>query len=202
MTLDDTLRAEYIKLFAECSINPAHEPDVEHFINQLMLGVSNYEETERSTKVPWFVIGLIHGMECDFSFNEHLHNGDSLKHRTVNEPAGRPPPSVGDPPFSWNLSAIDALAYDSMMTWKDWSIAGICFKLEAYNGWGYRKHAVNSPYLWSYSNNYRSGKYIADGLWSGDAISKQVGAITALKRMIDDHLVSLEEKVLTPKSQS
>jgi lysozyme family protein len=90
------------------------------------------------------------------------------------------------------VSAIDALHYDQFTNWSDWSVAGICFKLEGYNGWGYRKHGINSPYLWSFSNNYERGKYVADGHWDANAVSKQVGAVTALKKMVDDHLVSLK----------
>jgi len=135
------------------------------------------------------VIGLIHGMECDFSFNQHLHNGDSLKHRTVNEPAGRP--VKDEPPFTWEYSALDALTYDKFIGWTDWSIAGICYKLEGYNGWGYRGRHIRSPYLWSYSNNYTRGKFTGDGHWDPDAVSKQVGAITALWKMVTTHLVNL-----------
>jgi lysozyme family protein len=193
MNLTQELRQEYINLFQTCVTRPMYEDDVRFFINQLMQGIQKYEQVSASTGVPWYVIGLIHGMECGFSFAEHLHNGDSLKHRTVQEPAGRPPASVGDPPFDWTVSAIDALQYDSFTAWTDWSIAGICFKLEGYNGWGYRNHhpEVKSPYLWSYSNHYLRGKYVADGKWSSIAVSKQGGAITALNQMIKDHLVAL-----------
>jgi lysozyme family protein len=187
----DDLRAEYIKLFTACAITNAHMGDVLAFINRLMSGVARYEEVQSSTLVPWFVVGLIHGMECDFDFSEHLHNGDPLKHRTVNEPSGRPPPSVGNPPFDWKVSAIDALQYDKFTSWNDWSVPGICYKLEAYNGFGYRHHGVNSPYLWSYSSNYERGKFTSDGVWDADAVSRQVGAITALKQMIQDKLVAL-----------
>ena len=189
--MNDAIRAEYISLFSTCTVTFTKTVDVQGFINRLMQGVTQYEGVQASTMVPWYVIGLIHGMECDFSFHQHLYNGDPLTHRTVQVPAGRPPASVGDPPFAWKVSAIDALHYDNFTSWTDWSIAGICFKLEGYNGWGYRKHGINSPYLWSYSNHYNRGKYVADGHWDADAVSKQVGAITALKKMVDDHLVAL-----------
>ena len=59
------------------------------------------------------------------------------------------------------------------------------YKLEAYNGWGYRDHHpdVNSPYLWSFSNHYKSGKYVADGTFSATAVSAQCGAAVLLKRL-------------------
>jgi lysozyme family protein len=191
MTLTSDLRAEYDGLFASCQIAYGKLDDVSAFVTHLISGQSQYEAASSATNVPWFVIGLVHGMEGDFNFGTHLHNGDSLKHRTVNEPAGRPPHSVGDPPFTWQTSAIDALQYDRFTDWTDWSLAGICYKLEGYNGWGYRSHKINSPYLWSYSNHYTQGKYVSDGHWDANAVSEQVGAITALWKMVEDHLVDL-----------
>jgi hypothetical protein len=34
------------------------------------------------------------------------------------------------------------------------------------NGFGYRAHGINSPYLWSYSNQYHAGKFVSDGVYS------------------------------------
>jgi lysozyme family protein len=189
MTLNDQLRAEYIDLFESCKVGPLHLQDVNSFIAYLLRGGLRYRALEAATKVPWFVIGLVHGMECSFNFSQHLHNGDSLNHRTINDPSGRPP--TGDSPFTFEFSAVDALKYDHFLGWDDWSVAGICYKLEGYNGWGYRNHHIHSAYLWSYSNHYTRGKYVADGIWDDGAVSKQVGAITALKQMVEDHQVAL-----------
>jgi lysozyme family protein len=192
MNLTDELRAEYERLFQECKIGPEWEEEVEHFCSKLREGYDQYRQVEGITGVPWFVVGLLHGLEGSFSFKTHLHNGDPLSHRTVNVPRGRP--VKGEPPFSWVVSAIDALEYDNFTTWHDWSLAGICFKIEGYNGWGYRKlqHPINSPYLWSFSNLYDKGKFVGDGDYSATAESKQVGAITALSWLVNNHVVSLK----------
>ena len=58
------------------------------------------------------------------------------------------------------------------------------FKLEANNGFGYRRKGINTPYLWSFTNHYRKGKYIADGKYSTEAVSKQVGAAILLKLLL------------------
>jgi lysozyme family protein len=189
MNLSQELRSEYESLFDRCEVRPDRRPDVHAFVIRLYSRIDRYEEAQRATSVPWYVIGLLHGMECSFDFSLHLHNGDPLRQRTVNVPKGRP--VKGDPPFQWLESAIDALQYDHLTTWTDWSVAGICYKLEAYNGWGYRQHHINSPYLWSFSNLYERGKFTSDGHWDENAVSKQVGAIVALKMMIQNHLVAL-----------
>lgn len=185
--MSNEIREEYQRLFDTCVPDVNHLGEINQFVQRLLKGGAQYARVSAITKVPWYVIGLIHGMESGFDFNTHLHNGDPLTHRTVNEPKGRPP--TGNPPFTWDTSAIDALHYDSFCSWGDWSITGILNKLEAYNGWGYRKHGINSPYLWSYSNQYTKGKYGSDGHFDPNLVSKQVGAAVALKSMFDRHML-------------
>jgi lysozyme family protein len=52
---------------------------------------------------------------------------------------------------------------------------------------------VLSPYLWSGSQHYTSGKFVADGTFDPDAVSKQSGAAVILRRMVDQGAVSLVE---------
>ena len=58
-----------------------------------------------ATRVPWFVIGILHALECSFSFDKHLFNGDPLSDYTKRYPPGYPK-DKGPPPFSFNDSAI------------------------------------------------------------------------------------------------
>ncbi len=97
-------------------------------------------------------------MEASQNFTRHLHNGDPLTARTRQVPAGRP--RTGNPPFTWEASATDALTLDGFNSWTDWTVAGALFKLERFNGSGYRLYhpQVKSPYLWSFSNHYTEGQ--------------------------------------------
>jgi len=135
--------------------------------------------------VPWFVVGVIHAMECGLSFAGHLHNGDPLTARTRQVPKGRP--AAGEPPFGWEESALDALTMPphGLHRIAAWPIERIAYELEKYNGFGYRRFhpGVKSPYLWSYSNHYTAGKYVADGQWSSSAVSSQCGAMVLLERL-------------------
>jgi lysozyme family protein len=133
-------------------------------------------------------------MESSLSFEKHLHNGDSLAHRTVQVPANRP--KKGNPPFTWEESATDALSLKGLNAHTDWSLSGTLYQLEGYNGWGYRLYHphVLSPYLWCYSMHYKSGKYIADGTWSESAVSKQCGSATLLRRMAENGLIEFSDQ--------
>ena len=163
--------------------------EVNEVVERILHFKNLYAPIAAQSTVPWYVIAVIHNMECGLDFTKHLHNGDSLKRRTVNEPEGRP--KTGQPPFAFDVSALDALEYDKFTTWRDWSIGGICYKLEGFNGWGYRAQKINSPYLWSYSNLYTSGKYIADKKWSKTAVSRQCGAAVILRRMSELSAIDL-----------
>ena len=141
--------------------------------------ITPYAEVEKRTGVPDVVIAAIHGLESGGDFNTHLHNGDPLTERTTHVPRGRP--KDGEPPFNWVDSACDALT----TRWVDWSIPGMLYFLERYNGWGYRQHGINSPYIWSGTNQYTKGKYVSDGHFDSRAVSKQVGAARVLEELVD-----------------
>ena len=151
---------------------------------------SRYEAIEKATGVPWYVVGIIHNMEASFSFSKHFHNGDPLTDRTIQVPAGRP--KKGNPPFTWEESTIDALEYDKFTGRTDWHLARILFSLERYNGFGYRKkYGGQSPYLWSCSSKFLSGRYVNDGVFDPNAESKQCGAGIFLKSLVDRGVVTL-----------
>jgi len=187
--LTAALAKEYSDLFNRCEIAADKMTEVEGVVERILDSQNRYAAIAAQSTVPWYVIAVIHNMECGLDFTKHLHNGDSLKRRTVNVPAGRP--KTGQPPFTFEVSALDALKYDKLTEWNDWSIGGICYKLEGFNGWGYRARKINSPYLWSYSNLYTSGKYVADNKWSGTAVSGQCGAAVILRRMSDRGAIDL-----------
>lgn len=177
------LRAEYAQLWATMTVDPVRVRMADQIVARIVTNRARYEVVERDTSVPWFVVAVIHALEAGLLFTKHLHNGDPLTARTKLVPAGHP--KTGNPPFTWEFSAADALRLKGLDKNRDWSAEKIAFLLEAYNGWGYRQYHpdTKSPYLWSFSNQYRAGKYIADGKWDPTAVSEQCGAMVLLKRM-------------------
>jgi lysozyme family protein len=140
--------------------------------------------------VPWYFIACVHYLECSFSFTKHLHNGDPLTGYTVHVPAHRP--KVGHaPPFTFEESAVDAIKLMKYDQVTNWSLPFILLKLEGYNGFGYNKKGIRTPYLWSYSNHYTKGKYVKDGVYDANAVSNQLGAAVILKRMEQRALINI-----------
>jgi len=147
---------------------------VKSSVERIIAGRTRYESMWPKAGVPWWFIGILHSLESNCDFRTHLHNGDPLATRTTHVPAGRP--ATGEPPFTWEESAVDALAMKGLTTEHDWSPPKALWNFERYNGFGYVAHGVNSPYVWSGTDLYTRGKYVADGVWDASAVSAQIGA--------------------------
>lgn len=182
MTFNET-EGSYAALLGSMLINNNRINRFDTVVKKIINYRSNYEKVEKLTGVPWQVIGVIHYRESDCDFDTHLHNGDSLKRRTVHVPAGYP--RTGTPPFTWVESAVDALKLKDWHNITDWSPERTCYELERYNGFGYRNNHPNvlSPYLWAGSNHYQVGKYVSDGKFDPSHVDTQLGVIPLLKRL-------------------
>jgi lysozyme family protein len=180
------LGIEYETLFNSCIIGSKYSSRVESIVKKILKNKTRYVNVGDKTGIPWYFVAVIHTMESDMDFSTHLHNGDPLTSRTVNVPTGKP--EKGDPPFTWEISAVDALINDKKLgSQTNWSLAGTLYQLERYNGFGYRNNYphVLSPYMWSFSNHYTAGKYISDHVFSETAVSAQCGSAVLLKKMAE-----------------
>jgi lysozyme family protein len=177
----DSIKEEYRKLFDTCAIDPKRTSSVSQNVDILKKNKERYEKVGQPLNIPWYFVGVCHGMECGFNFRTHLHNGDPLRARTVQVPANRP--AEWNPPTDWESSAADAMIFDKLNGQQDWSLERTLYRWEQYNGWGYRGK-VNSPYLWSFSNQYAKGKYVRDSVWDPNAVSAQCGAVPMLLGLI------------------
>jgi len=190
VNLTSAVKSEYDRLWNTCEIRPERRAEAARIADRIAGHRRRYEAAGGPHGVPWYVVGIIHQLEASGDFAKHLHNGDPLTARTVRVPTGRP--TSGNPPFAWEFSAADALVHDGLGSWRDWSISATLFVFERFNGFGYRKPeiAIPSPYLWSFSNHYTKGKYIADNVYSGTAVSAQCGTGILLRLLSDRGLVA------------
>jgi lysozyme family protein len=196
------LKKEYETLFNTCVIKPEGAVEAQRIVDKLLSNSQPYRDVGTALGIPWFFIAVIHNMESSLNFKAHLHNGDPLTARTIQEPKGRP--KSGQPPFTWQESATDALTLKGLSSATDWSLAGTLYQLERYNGFGYRlyhPHAL-SPYLWCYSNHYTSGKYVKDGVWSDTAASKQCGTAVLLRRLAEIGQIEFQDQPATSSDNS
>ena len=136
----------------------------------------------RANGVPAVVAFALFCRECDNDMSRSPAQGDSLLHRSINVPRGRIPGKT--PPFAWIDAAEDAYYVVDHLDRCAWgSLTAALDKMESFNGFGYRSRGIAAPYLWSWTNLYSRGKYVADGKFSATAVDQQPGVVAILKRM-------------------
>jgi lysozyme family protein len=140
---------------------------------------ARYQAVSAKTGVPWLMIAVIHERECSQDWSRSLAQGDPWDRISVHVPAGRGPFK------SWEDAAVDALNDCAPYAGrnKDWSVGPLLTKLEEYNGLGYAARGVPSPYVWAGTDQYRSGKYVRDGVYDPDVIDSQPGCAGLLMAM-------------------
>lgn len=185
--------SNYQQLWDTMEISASWVETARRVAEKIVAKQSRYAKAVSGTNVPWWFVAVVHCMECSMRFDQHLHNGDPLTGRTRRVPAGRP--AAGTPPYNWEDSARDALEYDRLLGVSDWSLVSLLYHWHRYNGINnaYKRNNIPTPYLWSGCQHYRKGKYIADGEFDPNAVSKQVGAAVLLRTLIDMGAVALTQ---------
>lgn len=146
----------------------------------LIASKARYATVALKTGVPWFFIACVHERESGQNFATQLGQGDPLDKPSVHVPKGRGPFAT------WEEGAVDALVNCSPYTSRnsDWSIGGILAQFEKYNGMGYYNRNLPSPYVWSGTDQYATGKFVADGIYSATAVDRQLGCAALLIAMM------------------
>jgi lysozyme family protein len=155
-------------------------PTLDQVATQLLAAKTRYQTVSAQTSVPWPVIAVIHERECSQNWNLSIAQGDPWNQVSVHVPAGRGPFT------SWEQAAIDALVNcEHMDQWSHWdTLGGVLTRLEMYNGTGYAAMNRPSPYVWSRTDQYVSGKYVADHDFDPSVIDVQQGCAGLLARMM------------------
>ena len=96
------------------------------------------------------------------------------------------------PPSDWESSTVDALRLMGFAGEDDWSLPRLLHRIEAFNGFGYRRMGRPTPYLWCFSTHYERGKYVADGRFDPRARSQQCGAAVMFKLLEEAGAVSFK----------
>ena len=131
--------------------------------------------------IAWVFIAVSHYRESSQDFSRSLAQGDKWNEVSHNVPAGRGPFK------SFEDAAVDALVRCSPYAarLKDWSIGGMLTNLERFNGVGYANRGVPSAYVWSGTDQYHSGKFVADGVYDPNKVDAQLGVAGLIKVMME-----------------
>jgi lysozyme family protein len=147
---------------------------------RLVAAKQRYLTVSQKTGIPWPFIAVTHQRESSQNWSRSLAQGDPWNQVSTHVPAGRGPFQ------SWEEAAYDALVNCAPYAArnKDWSIGGTLAKLEQYNGLGYLSRGLPSPYIWSGTDQYKQGKYVADGVFDPGEVDKQLGCAGLIMAMM------------------
>lgn len=148
--------------------------DINNFKKIYNNNKATYEAISKKTGIPPELIAAIHYRESNCNFNTYFHNGDPLGKPTTHVPVGKYFDNFID-------SAVDALNDKKAirdeygLTADSNDLAAMMAFAERYNGLGYYNKDRVSPYVYSGTNVYTKGKYVADGKFDPNVVDKQPG---------------------------
>lgn len=173
------LKAANLARWSACRILPEWLRILDTVSHNLFNAKIRYQTVETKTGVPWAIIAVIHQRESSQSWAGSLAQGDPWNRISIHVPRGRGPFA------SWEDAAVDALVAcpPHAAHWDDWTIGGALTLLELENGPGYANMGRPSPYIWASTDQYVSGKYIADGHYDPYVVDHQTGCAALLQRM-------------------
>lgn len=185
--LTDAWRKQYEDAFASMVVDPARKSIALNVAKHIASHKDQYVQISKVTGVPWFMIGILHEREAGLNFASYLGDGEPLDHETHNAPKGRGPFK------DFFTGAVDALAHEGFDEIKDWSLGSILFHMEEFNGEGYHNHGLPSPYVWSWSNKYQSGKYDRDGHFVSTLVDAQIGGAIIMFSLLQLGILVLQQ---------
>lgn len=166
---------------AQIRMSPAQQKDAAAFARNYEQNKGRYEAVAQRTDMPPKLIAALHWRESTGNFGTYLHQGDPL-----GKPAVHVPKDI--PVFhNWEDAAVHALqqkqGHQSALglTKDSTDVSGMAAYAELYNGLGYHFRGRPSPYVYSGTDRYSSGKYVADGVYDARTVDQQLGVLALMK---------------------
>lgn len=164
-------------------------------IPRILAARNRYELIQAQTGVHWVFVASSHYREANLNFACQLAQGTSLsQHSKII-------------PYTGPFKTFEEGAYDALVRQppyaarnKDWSMPFMLTLEEAYNGLGYARKGIPSPYVWSGTDQYKSGKYIRDGVFDAGTVDKQLGVAGLVMCLLEaDPAIKFGNAVEPPK---
>jgi lysozyme family protein len=178
------LAPEYATLLAAMRVDPDRENDLaERAVAVLKLADKlrdEWTEVTAKTGVPrlWGIASFERESSSNYSCSPA--QGDPWDKVSVHVPRGLGPYE------NWGESCVTAYGIDKLneVGASNWTWTRACYEGELYNGFGPRAHGRHTGYLWSWTNVYTGGKYIADGKWDPDTQDQQCGMVPMMAALL------------------
>jgi len=180
----EVLALEYGTLLAAMHVDPGREHELAaRAVVVRELGERHrdeWAEVAAKTGVPrlWGLASFERESSSDYSRSPA--QGDRWDRVSVNVPRGLGPYQ------DWGDACVAAYGIDQLdkVGAPNWTWARGCYEGELYNGFGPRAHGRRTGYLWSWTNIYTGGKYVADGKWDPDTQDQQCGMVPMMAALV------------------
>jgi lysozyme family protein len=174
---------------AQLKLSKSQQSDMKSFEANYAKHQLDYEKVAKESDLPPELIAAIHWREATGNFHEYLAQGDPLGKKAVHIP--RNEPVRPDTMAGWDAAASDALGDKKSTQDKldlhqnSTDMAAMATYAEYYNGVGYAARGKPSPYVFSGTDQYTSGKYVADGVYSAKTKDTQLGVMSMVQDLMD-----------------
>jgi lysozyme family protein len=181
---DNSRKVENAKL----STDPRYAVDLKAITNLSPEKRKLIDEIAGKADLPPAVVAAIWYREASLKEGVYLHNGQPLGQTTTIKPKG-----IFFRKDQFVEAAVDALRshrsdqktlglhYDSS------DLGAMATYAEAYNGFGYRKNGVASPYAFAGTDQYKGGIYVKDGVFKRDVYDKRLGVMAVALQYSKKH---------------
>lgn len=176
---DNKARLQQMKV----QLSKDQQYDMGLFLNNWDKNEARYDKVADQANMPPELIAALHWRESSGNFGTYLHQGD---------PLGKPPkhwPTNIPTFYKWEDAANHALHQQKEVqdmfhiSGKTTDPAALASYSEYYNGLGYHYKDRPSPYVFSGTNQYHGGKYVADGHYSPTAQDSQLGTMAMISAL-------------------
>jgi lysozyme family protein len=170
---------------AKPELTRAQERDMASFYENWEKNKAQYQAVADKTGIPGELIAALHWRESTGNFGTYLHQGDKLGKKAVHVPKDIPIFHTWAPAAEHALNMKKWLRDKLKIDVNTADLAALATYAEYYNGLGYSYKGKPSPYVWSGTDQYSRGKYVADGRYSSVTKDKQLGVISMVQHIWD-----------------
>ncbi len=148
-----------------------YRPQIDLAIKKILANRANFEKAVEGTFIPWWWVACVMYRENGVDMSRQLLNGQRWDRITTLVPKGLGPWG------SWIDSAKFALAKYRGEGMHHWDIATAIVEWEKWNGLGYKRRGLNSPYVYSGTSRQNPGLYVADGKFDPRKMDPRPGCL-------------------------
>lgn len=155
------------------------------FMDHYDANAERYASVATEANLPAELVAALHWRESSGNFDTYMHQGDPLGRPPVNWPTNIPTFHEWEASASHALGRFAGLQEDLGISSDTQDMAALATFAEHYNGLGYHYKDEPSPYVWAGTDQYESGKYVADGVYDANHVDQQPGVAYLISGLRD-----------------